>query len=153
MAAPLRRAFTIKVILMKSVFSYVALLGLATTLSFTGCKKSADPVAEALAGRWQLTSRQCFCPQAPFPNEIVVFTPTNFSFYKNSLLTASGTYLLTTITAPCSSGANVVSGLRFTVTSGTPFSHSAAYTVSSSKLVLDYGGPCDAPVDTYTRLL
>ena len=152
MAAPLRRAFTIKVILMKSVFSYVALLGLATTLSFTGCKKSADPVAEGLAGRWQLTSRQCFCPQAPFPNEMVVFTPTNFSFYKNSLLTASGTYLLTTITAPCSSGANVVSGLRFTVTSGTPFSHSAAYTVSSSKLVLDYGGPCDAPVDTYTRL-
>ena len=152
MAAPLRRAFTIKVILMKSVFSYVALLGLATTLSFTGCKKSADPAAKGLAGRWQLTSRQCFCPQAPFPNEMVVFTPTNFSFYKNSLLTASGTYLLTTITAPCSSGANVVSGLRFTVTSGTPFSHSAAYTVSSSKLVLDYGGPCDAPVDTYTRL-
>ena len=62
MAAPLRRAFTIKVILMKSVFSYVALLGLVTTLSFTGCKKSADPAAEGLAGSWQLTSRQCYCP-------------------------------------------------------------------------------------------
>ena len=152
MAAPPSRVFTNKVILMKSVFSYAALLGLTTSLSFTGCKKSADPTAEGLAGSWQLTSRQCYCPQAPVPNEMVVFTPTNFSFYKNSLLTASGTYLLTTITAPCSSGANVVPGLRFTVTSGTPFSHSATYTVSSGKLMLDYGGPCDAPVDTYTRL-
>lgn len=83
---------------------------------------------------------------------MAVFTPTNFAFYKNSLFTAGGTYLLTTITAPCNSGANVVSGLRFTVTSGAPFNHSVTYTVSSSKLVLDYGSPCDAPVDTYTRL-
>lgn len=62
MATPPCRVFTIKVILMKSVFFYAALLGLATTLSFTGCKKSADPAAEGLAGRWQLTSRQCYCP-------------------------------------------------------------------------------------------
>ena len=140
---------------MKSVFSYTALLGLATALSLTGCKNSAAPAPteKGLVGPWQLTSRQCYCPQAPVPNEMVVFTPTTISFYKNSQLTASGTYLLMPIAPLCVGGASVVPGLQFTVTSGNAFGHSATYTVSSDKLVLDYGGPCDAPVDTYTRLL
>ncbi|MBO2009415.1 hypothetical protein [Hymenobacter negativus] len=40
-------------------------------------------------------------------------------------------------------------GLRFT---GSASQREAAVTLTDTTLVLDYGGPCDAPVDTYQRL-
>ncbi|WP_345238470.1 hypothetical protein [Hymenobacter saemangeumensis] len=44
-------------------------------------------------------------------------------------------------------------GLQLTYISGSNRStQDAAYKLSGNRLVLDYGGPCDAPVDTYERV-
>ena len=138
---------------MKFLLAPVPLLVCAAVLSLTSCEKStsASPANTGIVGRWQLTNRQCYCPRGPVPNEMVVFTATTFSFSKNLQPAASGTYLVAPIASMCG-GSGSVPGLRFTVTSGNLFAQGASYTVSGNTLVLDYGGPCDAPVDTYTRL-
>ena len=42
--------------------------------------------------------------------------------------------------------------LRFTYPPSNAGPTVAQYTLAGNTLTLDYGGPCDAPVDTYERL-
>ncbi|MDQ2795165.1 MAG: hypothetical protein M3Y12_14330 [Bacteroidota bacterium] len=83
---------------------------------------------------------------APTPNELVKFAGTDFFFYKNSQPTSSGTYLSALVSPAC--GGSPEAGLRFIATSGTK---EAVLTLTGNTLTLSYGGPCDAPVDTYQR--
>lgn len=117
-------------------------------LSLAGCEKDTDTTT-GLVGSWQLVNRQCYCARTPLPNESVVFTTMDFSFFTNGQLTTHGTYALAT--APLCGSPAPVPALRFTHSS-VSLSHTAGFTVDGTTLVLDYGGPCDGPVDTYQRV-
>jgi hypothetical protein len=104
-----------------------------------------------LEGTWQLTSRQCFCPPGPVPKETLTLTATDFAFHRDGQLTASGTYARTTGATICGLAA-AGPALSFTYTTGSRTPANALVTLSGQQLKLDFGGPCDAPVETYTRL-
>ncbi|MDB5234575.1 MAG: hypothetical protein JWR44_1568 [Hymenobacter sp.] len=132
------------------------MLLLAAALGVAGCKNNDDnaaaPTSNDIVGHWKLVSRQCYCPRGPVPDETVGFTATQFSFYKAGVLSSSGSYSYGSVTSFCSGGTGSAPGLRFTYANGTQGPQSAIFTVTGNTLVLDYGGPCDAPVDTYERL-
>ncbi|MCC3155270.1 lipocalin family protein [Hymenobacter sp. BT770] len=114
-----------------------------------GCKKDAATFP-SLAGTWQLTAHQCYCPQAPLANELVKFTDSGFSFYKDGQPTTYGSYSYTTGQA-CGSSTTVPMA-RFAYANANAGPRDIVFTLSGDKLVLDYGGCLDAPVDTYERL-
>jgi hypothetical protein len=130
-------------------FSSASLLVLVVAIAISACKKEAG-LNTGLIGSWRLTSRQCECLPAPTPNETVSFTATGFSFYKNGQFYGNGTYADTTATL-CGSS-TPVPALRLTYSTLKLYPPTAGVTVTGNTLVLDYGGPCDAPVDTYVRL-
>jgi hypothetical protein len=115
-----------------------------------GCKKDSD-TPTGLAGTWKLTDRQCFCPRTPMPNETVVFTNTEFTFYREGQRTVYGTYSYGTGSI-CGVG-TATPVLRFAYANPNSTLQAATSTVTGNTLVLDYGGPCDAPVNTYKRVL
>ena len=139
-----------------SRFVLPALLG--ATLALTACHQKCEIAPAAgtgLVGRWQLSSRQCYCAPAPTPNETVTFTNTDYSFFKDDRPTTNGTYA----TAPgaiCGvTGPTPV--LRFSPAIVLPIgippqTRNATATLTGNTLVLDYGSPCDASRDTYQRL-
>lgn len=121
---------------------------------FVGCKSRETPApASGLVGAWRLTSRQCYCAPTPVPNETITFTATQFVFYNSSRAMSSGDYSLTTAPVPCISNGSVAPALHFTYAVPNNLAPAAIqYRLDGNKLTLDYGGPCDAPVDTYERL-
>lgn len=129
-----------------------ALLGLP--LVFGGCKEDPDALP-GIIGTWQLTHRQCFCAPAPVPNETVEFTGDEFAFYTDGQLTSRGTYTFTT--GSVCGGNTPVPVVRFTQTAGSTIGGplQATYELNGpgQTLVLDYGSPCDAPRNTYGKLL
>lgn len=117
-------------------------------LLLAGCHKdSAEPIDDGLEGHWKLTNRQCYCPSTAVPNETVSFSGTNFAFYNNGQLASSGTYLSAIVSSGCGGGS--AAGLRLITAAGV---QEVAVERTGNTLTLDYGGPCDAPVDTYERL-
>lgn len=130
---------------------------LLTAVAFTtACKKNhnAEPApapGTGLEGHWRLVDRQCYCPQAPTPNETATFTATDFLFHRNGRSAASGTYACTAGLTFCG-GSAPVPVLSLTYTAGGSALQNAAFTLRGDTLVLDYGSPCDAPRDTYQRL-
>ncbi len=136
---------------MKFSFRYSLPLLLATSTGLLSCKKDAPALGTGLIGTWKLTQRQCYCPQAPVPNELVVFTATRFSFYKNNSLASSGTYADTTASICGTTPPAPALRLTYFSSSQLPQSFSVAASISGNTLVLDHGGCLDAPVDTYER--
>ncbi|MCI1186452.1 hypothetical protein MON38_03420 [Hymenobacter sp. DH14] len=125
----------------------VALLGMAS------CQKKTAP-APSLEGTWRLTNRQCECAPTPLPDETVTFTPTQFTFYGGSRALRLGQYLLTTAAVRCFNNGTTAPTLQFTYSAASSSLGPATvqYNLDGNTLTLDYGGPCDAPVDTYERL-
>lgn len=134
-----------------ALYSFLLLVPMIA-LSLTSCKKDSDlaNAATGLAGRWQLTSRQCFCASTPLPNESIVFNDATASFYKDGQLIGSYTYAITTgfLCGTASQTAGITL-LPTGISHGNP--SFAGFTVSATSLTLDYGSPCDAPRDTYQR--
>lgn len=130
------------------------LFSLLLALVFTGCKKttaSPEGPSSGLVGTWRLTERQCFCPGGPVPNETVKFTTTTFEFYQGNSLVSSGTYREIATASLCGRSSSVPGlDLVFSNPSQTP--RNPAMRLDGNKLILDYGGPCDALVNTYQRL-
>ena len=127
---------------------------LLTACGLVACKKaSTEPQPNEtapLVGRWKLVNRQCFCPSALTPDEIVTFTAQGFAFYRNGRFVSDGTYA--DATATLCGGPVPTPVLRFTYATLRLMPLNAVATVRTNTLVLDYGGACDAPIDTYQRL-
>lgn len=131
-----------------------ALLSLSVS---TACQKvpvEPDNQAETtLVGRWHLTGRQCYCPASPTPNEQVTFGGRQVIFYKNGQVARTGEYTVTVAASACLSGSGTTApALHFTFSAGGAGLNEPQFTLTGNTLTLDYGGPCDAPVDTYQRL-
>lgn len=130
------------------------LLSAATLLSLISCQKEAPSPAPVLEGTWRLTNRQCYCVPAPLPDETVTFTATRFTFYSGNRGMRHGDYTLSTAAVPCLNNGLVGPALHLTYStaSTSPGPATIQYHRNGNTLTLDYGGPCDAPVDTYERL-
>ena len=132
---------------MSNFFNASFLLAAVAVISLASCQKNSSVTpTTTLEGTWQLTNRQCYCVATPLPSEAVVFTAGSFTILKNNRLSSSGSYLRTV--APFCGG-TPIPALELRPTTGNP--RSAQLTVSGDTLTLDYGGPCDAPRDTYVR--
>ena len=125
-----------------------------TLLPLVSCDKEATTPASALEGTWRLTNRQCFCTPAPVPDETIRFTTTQFTFFRGNRGMRVGTYAVGTAAVPCANNGTTGPALLLTDSNATtiPGSPTVQYRLDGNTLVLDYGGPCDAPVDTYERL-
>lgn len=126
-------------------------LAVAAASILAGCSKDASkPTSKDLVGTWKLVDRQCYCVPAPTPDETVVFTAATFTFFANGQLKSTGNYMPAKVTV-C--GVSTPSpGLRFSSTQPATGSPEVQYTITGDRLILDYGGPCDAPRDTYERI-
>ena len=133
--------------------SLISVLAFAL-LSLVSCKKEASPPTPALEGTWRLTSRQCYCTPAPVPDETVTFTATRFTFYRGNRGMRLGGYTLGNAVVPCLNNGTTGPALHLTYSpaSTSPGPATIQYRLDGNTLTLDYGGPCDAPVDTYERL-
>ncbi|WP_426060841.1 hypothetical protein [Hymenobacter sp. B1770] len=121
---------------------------LASGSMLTGCEKESDSLS-GLAGTWKLTNRECFCVPAPVPNETATFTNSEFSFYKEGQLSASGTYAFTE--GKTCGGSTLIPVARLTYATLNNPPTDVVVTVAGNTLVLDYGIACDAPRETYKR--
>lgn len=137
--------------------SFVPVLASAL-LSLVSCQKEATAPSTTLEGTWRLTSRQCYCQPAPVPDETVTFTPNRFTFFNGNRATRLGRYSFTTGSPLCLTNGNVIPVVRFATelqfpdTTANPYSTDVQYTIKGNTLTLDYGSPCDFPLDTYERL-
>ena len=136
---------------MQKAFLHLAGLML---LAINGCESKESPAPDSgLEGTWQLANRQCYCPPGPTPNEQVVFGGRQVSFYENGRVARTGEYVVTMAASACLGGNGTTApALQFTFASGSAGAGQPLYTLSGNTLTLDYGGPCDAPVDTYQRV-
>jgi hypothetical protein len=126
------------------ICALVAVVGLASCSP----DDEATPYHEGLVGSWRLVHRQCYCIPGPPPNETATFTATDYTFLKNSQPVSSGSY--SAVSATVCGIPTPAPGLRFVdATLGT---RDAIIALRGDSLVLNYGGPCDAPVDTYLRV-
>ena len=131
------------------------LLTAATFLGLVSCQKeAAGPASTTLEGAWRLTRRQCYCPSAPEPDETITFTATRFAFYRGNRALRFGDYTFITAAVPCFNNGTTGPALHLTYSTSANSlgSDSVQYRLDGNTLTLDYGGPCDAPVDTYERL-
>lgn len=131
------------------ISAHLLLLAIAAA-SLAGCKKDSDAATcpDTVVGSWKLVSRQCFCVPAAMPQETLVLqTSGRFIFYRDGQPTSSGTYMLGTTASSCGSTASKP-GIYFDAGARPA---GVGYSLTNCKLILDYGGPCDAPVDTYER--
>ena len=124
-------------------------LAVGVVLASCSSDEEATPREEGLAGNWRLVYRQCYCIPGPPPNETATFTDTHFSFFKNNQPLSSGTYSAASVTS-CGIP-TPAPGIRL-VDATNLGTRDAIITQRGDSLVLNYGGPCDAPVDTYLRL-
>ena len=120
--------------------------------ALVACKSTESP---GLEGTWRLTNRQCECAPAPVPDETVTFTATQFTFYSGNRALRFGEYTLAIAAVPCFNNGSMGPAVQFTYSPTnnlilTP--SNVQYRLDGNTLTLDYGGPCDAPVDTYVRL-
>jgi len=124
----------------KAPFLFASLLMLA----IAGCKSTEAPApGSGLEGT---------CPAGPTPNELVAFGGRQVTFYKDGQVTRTGEYTVTTAASACLGGnGTTVPALHFTFPAGGAGFSEPQFTLSGNTLTLDYGGPCDAPVDTYER--
>jgi hypothetical protein len=132
-------------------FRFVSLLMLA----IAGCKSTETPApGSGLEGTWRLTNRQCYCVPAPVPDETITFTATRFTFFSGNRATRLGDYTIATAAVPCINNGTTGPALLLTDSNATtiPGPPTIQYRLTGDTLTLDYGGPCDAPVDTYERL-
>ena len=124
-------------------------------LSLFSCQKetSTNP-SPNIEGVWRLTNRQCECVPAPLPDETVTFTATQFTFFNGNRAMQLGEYTLATAAVPCLNNGTTGPALHLTYSpaSTSPGPATIQYRLDGNTLTLDYGGPCDAPVDTYERL-
>ena len=127
----------------------LALLGLLSCQK----EKAATP-SPNLEGTWRLTNRQCYCAPAPVPDETITFTTTRFTFFRGNRGLRLGSYALGTAAVPCLNNGTTGPALLLTDADATtiPGPPTIQYRLDGNSLILDYGGPCDAPVDTYERL-
>lgn len=137
------------------VSSFHRLLLASTLLGLASCQKEATtPASTTLDGTWRLTNRQCYCAPARVPDETVTFTTTRFTFYSGNRGMRLGDYTLGTAAVPCLNNGTTGPALQLTYLNATavPGPPPIQYRLDGNTLTLDYGGPCDAPVDTYERL-
>ncbi|MDO7852996.1 hypothetical protein [Hymenobacter convexus] len=137
---------------MNTPFRLPLLFSLIAALALVSCapdEEEATPTQVGLAGNWRLVHRLCYCTPGPPPNETATFTDTRFSFFKNNQPISSGTYSAASVTA-CGIPMPAP-GIRL-VDAANLGTRDAIITQHGDSLVLNYGGPCDAPVDTYLRL-
>ena len=132
-------------------FSRLTPVLLAGLLALTACQKDPSPQPDLsdLTGTWQLTKHQCYCAPAPLANEQVIFTSSSFTFLRDGLPVSSGTYSFTASANLCGGGP---AGPALHLQPHSGIDRVTRYTFSANTLTLDYGGPCDAPVDTYERV-
>ncbi|MFC7669967.1 hypothetical protein ACFQT0_23325 [Hymenobacter humi] len=81
---------------------------------------------------------------------MVVFTNTEFTFYREGQRTVYGNY--TYGTGSICGISTSVPVIRFAYVNANSTLQAAKATVTGNTLVLDYGGPCDAPINTYKRV-
>ena len=131
----------------------------STLLGLASCQKEkATTPSPTLEGTWRLSSRQCYCLPAPVPDETVTFTATRFTFYKGNRAVRLGKYSFTKASPLCLSNGIPIPVVRFATELQLPdsaanhFSADVQYTLSGNTLTLDYGSPCDFPLDTYEQL-
>ena len=138
---------------MKRFARFIPLFLFTSAFGLASCKKdsAAELPATGLAGRWQLISHQCYCAPAPLPNEVIEFSGNNFLFFENNRLGAAGPYTDNATATICGTKAPAAA-LSFAPTTGVWQRGTPVFTLSGNTLRLDYGGPCDAPVDTYERM-
>ena len=135
----------------KGPFLFASLLMLA----LAGCKSTETPApSSGLEGTWRLTSRQCYCTPKPVPDETVTLTATRFAFYSGNRAMRLGEYSLVTAAVPCINNGSTGPALHLTYSAATtsPGPPDIQYRLDGNTLTLDYGSPCDAPIDTYERL-
>ena len=127
-------------------------VGALALLSLLSCQK--EKATPSLEGTWRLINRQCYCAPAPVPDETVTFTATRFTFFRGNRGMRLGDYALGTAAVPCFTNGTRGPALLLTDSNATTISGppTVQYHFNGNTLVLDYGGPCDAPVDTYERL-
>jgi hypothetical protein len=135
---------------MSTNFRSSLLFALVVSLGLASCStdNDASPNQQGLVGKWRLVDRQCYCPRGPLPEETVNFTATNFWVFKNNQPVSNGTYSAATVTA-CGLP-TPAPGLRLADSVLGP--RDVIIILHGDSLVLNYGGPCDAPVDTYVRM-
>ncbi len=124
------------------------LVGLFGIFNLSSCKHDSDTIyPDGLTGNWKLINRQCEC--APnVPNERLVLEQAgHFTFYRDGQPTRSGTYTLGTTVSSC--GATASEPAIYFDSGARP--SGVGYSLTNGRLILDYGGPCDSPVDTYER--
>ena len=123
-------------------------------LPFASCQKESapKPANAGLTGTWQLTSHQCYCAAAPLPNQTVTFTATDVTFFENGRPTRHGQYTRVSAVPTCIAGSPSAPTLRLNFASANMGPQEAQYRLSGDILTLDYGSPCDAPLDTYQRI-
>ena len=126
-----------------------AFLATALLILLPSCRKESAAPSDSLEGTWELTNRQCLCGILPVPAEAVAFTAGGFTFLKNNQPTSSGSYSRTMDAPFC--GGSLGPALRLQPSAGNPYT--ARFIINGNTLTLDYGSPCDAPVDTYERQL
>ncbi|GAA4049798.1 hypothetical protein GCM10022409_40620 [Hymenobacter glaciei] len=138
---------------------YGFILSSVVAIALTSCQSDKGPApSSSLEGTWRLTNRQCYCLPGPVPDETVTFTPTRFVFYKGNRATRLGRHSFTTASPPCLSTGTAISVLRFATklqfpdSTANTYSADVRYNVSNNTLTLDYGSPCDFPLDTYERV-
>lgn len=127
----------------------VVLSGLLLPLASCQKENVPKPDRASLTGTWQLTNRRCYCVLPGLPNEQVHFDATSFALLKDGRKTLSGTYSATVPAAVC--GRSAGPAIRFQPDSTA--ARVAQFTLSGNTLTLDYGSPCDGPLDTYERQL
>ncbi|RAK65870.1 hypothetical protein DLM85_14230 [Hymenobacter edaphi] len=115
-------------------------------LSLGGCKADKDaPKPDGLAGYWQLSRLECYCPPGtPTPDEAIELDGNgNVTEYQNGQAVQTGTYQLSSGSTDCAANAQL---MTFSWLSASP----ASYTLVDGKLTIDQGLCRDAPRKTYT---
>ena len=128
----------------------VVLSGLLLPLASCQKENGPKPDRASLSGTWQLTNRRCYCALPGLPNEQVRFDATSFALLKDGKPTLSGTYTTTVATTFCNA---LPAGPAIRFQPDSTAARVAQFTLSGTTLTLDYGSPCDGPLDTYERQL
>ena len=123
-------------------------------LALPGCKSKETPAPDGgLDGTWRLTNRQCDCPMImALPNETLTLTDNTFAFISNGQVGLRGSYAQVSASPRCIVTGGPAPTLRMSSPTWNMRLTEVQYTLAGNTLTLDYGGPCDAPVDTYRRL-
>ena len=139
---------------MNFAFRFRLAAAFAALAALPACHNTCpQPASDDLMGTWQLTSHLCYCAPAPLPNETVTFQGQSFTFSRNGQVERTGTFTQVQAAPQCLGSAGPVPTLRLEFAPTSNLAPQAAQiTISGNTLTLDYGSPCDAPLDTYKRV-